>query len=466
MSRVLMVSHDVVGISMAGPGIRAWELARVLGQEMDVTLAVPGEAALMAPGVQLWPFHPERWETLAPAAERADVVVAYADVLAWFPALLETGTPLVVDGSDPHTLETLAWFDGMPQQEQRHAEREWLLQLECRAGDFFICASERQRDWWLGLLEASGRINVHTYMEDPALRSLIDVVPYGFPSEHPCHTRQVLKGVWPGIGADDRVVLWGGGLWQWLDPLTAIRAVARLRERRPDVHLVFPGTRHPNPGLAPMPMLEAARGLAAELGLLGNGVLFGEWVPYADWPNVLLEADVGLSLHRDTIEARLAFRTRVLSYVGAGLPVVLTRGDATADLVKDYDLGVLVEYEDVDGVAEAILRLLDEPPGARAEGFAAARHDWTWERAARPLADFCRAPRRAADRRGEAGTDGQGAAIARGSGGCEPRDDLLHRLAVAQAEAARLQALVAGYERGRFIRLMRWLNARHRGRRA
>jgi hypothetical protein len=26
--------------------------------------------------------------------------------------------------------------------------------MQCRAGDFFICAGERQRDWWLGLLEA------------------------------------------------------------------------------------------------------------------------------------------------------------------------------------------------------------------------------------------------------------------------------------------------------------------------
>ena len=39
---VLIVSHDVVGARMAGPGIRYWELGRVLAQHCRVTLAVPG----------------------------------------------------------------------------------------------------------------------------------------------------------------------------------------------------------------------------------------------------------------------------------------------------------------------------------------------------------------------------------------------------------------------------------------
>ncbi|MDQ7029881.1 MAG: hypothetical protein Q9O62_08955 [Ardenticatenia bacterium] len=59
------------------------------------------------------------------------------------------------------------------------------LQQQSLLGDFFICASERQRDWWLGLLEASGRINPYTFGEDPSLRRLIDVVPFGLPEGPP-----------------------------------------------------------------------------------------------------------------------------------------------------------------------------------------------------------------------------------------------------------------------------------------
>ena len=259
---VLVISHDDVGPRMAGPGIRYRELACVLSRHFEVTLAVPGDAHLPSTDFRLWPYDPTRWESLISAVERAEAILLCGDVLAWFPRLEQAGVPLIVDGYDPHPLETLELFAGTPEHEQKHQERERILHLQCRAGDFFICASERQRNWWLGLLEAAGRINVHTYSEDLSLRRLVDVVPFGLPSSPPRHTRPVLKGVWPGIEPEDKVVLWGGGLGQWLDPLTAIRAMARLREQRADVKLVFPGTRHPNAAVSDMPMYEAAVGLA------------------------------------------------------------------------------------------------------------------------------------------------------------------------------------------------------------
>jgi glycosyltransferase involved in cell wall biosynthesis len=132
--------------------------------------------------------------------------------------------------------------------------------------------------------------------------------------------------------------------------------------------------------------------LADELGLTGQSAFFGDWVPYEDWPSILIEADIGLSLHRDTVEARLAYRSRVLDYIWAGLPMVLTRGDATADLVTSYGLGLSVDYEDDAAVAHAIGRLLDEQGSAadtaRRERFDAARRELTWESAAEPLIAF------------------------------------------------------------------------------
>lgn len=38
---ILIISHDVVGRQMAGPGIRYFHLARVLAREFAVVLAVP-----------------------------------------------------------------------------------------------------------------------------------------------------------------------------------------------------------------------------------------------------------------------------------------------------------------------------------------------------------------------------------------------------------------------------------------
>ncbi len=415
---VLIVSHDVIGERMAGPGIRYYHLARVLSRDFRVTLAAPGAVNLpdtllglfqleqTTHDIDTWPYEPQDWDSLAPAAAQADVVLTCGDVLAAFPALRALEAMLVVDGYDPHPIETLALFDGKPEQRQRHRERERVLALQCQAGDFFICASERQRDWWLGLLEASGRINSHTYGEDPSLRQLIDVVPYGLPASPPRHTRQVIKGVWPGIGPEDKVILWGGGLWQWLDPLTAIRAIAQVAERRPDVRLIFPGTRHPNAVVPDMPMYQTAQQLAETLGVLNHHVFFGDWIAYENWPNCLLESDVALSLHFDTLETRLAFRSRVLDYIWAGVPIVASRGDATGELVAAYELGHLVGYEKVAEVRDAILALLDEldkDNAHRLEKFAEARSRLTWEEVARPLFNVCQAPQRAADRRMQLG---------------------------------------------------------------
>ncbi|MGQ9876538.1 MAG: glycosyltransferase family 4 protein, partial [Chloroflexus sp.] len=41
MSDLLIISHDVVGQRMAGPGIRMWELARTLAKQIPVTLIAP-----------------------------------------------------------------------------------------------------------------------------------------------------------------------------------------------------------------------------------------------------------------------------------------------------------------------------------------------------------------------------------------------------------------------------------------
>ncbi len=84
-------------------------------------------------------------------------------------------------------------------------------------GDFFVCASERQRDYWMGMLSARGRVDRATYEADPTLRSLIDVLPFGCPTEPPVATEPVLRGVHPAIGTDDIVITWGGGTWEWFD---------------------------------------------------------------------------------------------------------------------------------------------------------------------------------------------------------------------------------------------------------
>jgi glycosyltransferase involved in cell wall biosynthesis len=263
-----------------------------------------------------------------------------------------------------------------------------------------MCASEKQRDFWLGQLASLGRVNPVTYDQDKTLRSLIAIVPFGISDDPPVRSAPAMKGVVPGIGLDDRVILWGGGIYNWFDPLTLIRAIDSLRHRFPDLRLYFMGLRHPNPDVPQMQMATAAQALADKLKLTGKHVFFNEdWVAYEERQNFLLEADIGVSTHLDHIETAFSFRTRILDYLWAGLPIVATSGDALAQLVEDRSLGLAVPPGDVEALEETLARLLDDEALAKTcrENIAAVMPELVWSEALRPLVQFCRTPSRAPD---------------------------------------------------------------------
>jgi len=401
MSRVLIVSDDAVASRMAGPAIRDWEYAQALSHESSVTLAVPNESDLRPTR-----FAIRRYDTahsLRELAAGTDVIVTSGYVLKRYPFLKTLDAPLVL--SIPHSfdLENLQHFADRDLEFRWAAHNDNLAVLndQLRAGDFFVCNSERQRDYWLGMLSALGRVNPLTFSDDPSLRRLVDVVSFGLPDEPPRHRRPALKGAYPGIGATDRVIFWGGGIYNWLDPLTALRALAQIVSSRPEVKLFFAATQHPSPHTAPMEMLQRARQLSDELGLTDRHAFFNDWVPYQERESYLLEADIGLSLHLDHIETRYAFRNRVLDAIWAGLPMVVTEGDTAAELVERHDLGRVVGYEDVAGLVAAIQTLLDAPDLRQryAGNFVAVQDRYRWSQTTRPLLDFCQAPRQAPDRR-------------------------------------------------------------------
>jgi hypothetical protein len=400
MKKVLVISGDIVDANMGGVGVRNWELAHALAPHCQVTLAAPNAVDLPARGVEIISFGLEKGD-LRPYAARSDVIIAHGFILHFHPYLREMGVPLAVDLYTPYLLESIVWHDQDDWAQWIPAYQEYLrVQLELiTAGDFFFCASERQRDYWLGWLHAQKRINPHTYRWDATLRKLIDVVPFGIQDGAPQADRPALKGVHPGIAASDQLVLWSGGLWDWLDPLTAVRAMALLGERRPNLKLYFLGTRHPNPVVQNMKIVTQAEALARELGLYERSVFFGDWVPYAQRGATLAEADLALVSHREHIETRFSFRTRILDCIWAGLPVVSSAGDEMAALVERQKLGVVVPPGDPAALAAGLEAVLEAGgKAAFAPAFEPARQSFRWSAVIRPLLDFCLSPALAPDK--------------------------------------------------------------------
>ncbi|WP_158885263.1 glycosyltransferase [Amycolatopsis anabasis] len=401
--KILVITGDALTERMAGPAIRAWNIASVLSGEHEVRLVTVNPLADPPPA----PFQVSaaKRRDLAEPIDWADIVILQGHVLEMAPALkAEDSAKIVVcDLYDPMHLELLEQGKGVP-DDKRAADLvsvTKVLDAQLERGDFFLCASERQRHFWLGHLAALGRLTPRLYDADPTTRSLLAEVPFGLPAEPPVRTGPGLRAALDGISETDHVVLWAGGVYSWFDPLTLVRAIDRLRARRGDVRLVFLGMRHPNPEVAEMDIGARTVRLSDQLGLTGKHVFFNEqWVPYAERQNWLLDADCGVTTHYEHVETTFAFRTRVLDYFWAGLPVVTTDGDAFADLVRAEKLGVVVPAEDAEALAGALERTLYDAEFAAAcrERLAVVARRFAWPAALAPLVEFCRDPRPAADR--------------------------------------------------------------------
>jgi len=208
-------------------------------------------------------------------------------------------------------------------------------------------------------------------------------------------------------------------VYSWFDPLTLVHAVHRLTGRHGDLRLIFQGMRHPNPDIPEMGIAHDLRALSAGLGLTDKHVFFNEtWVPYDQRQNWLLDADCGVTTHFEHVETTFAFRTRVLDYLWAGLPIVTTDGDSFADLVRAEGLGLVVPAQDPDALADALERVLYDGEFAAScrRRVEAVRDRFTWPAVLEPLVRFCRDPRPAADRTSPASV----AAVARRSRGSVP----------------------------------------------
>ncbi len=383
-TEVLVISNDGLGEKMSGPAIRAFELAKALAGTAHVTVAVPEPTDVTAPNVSTAAYTDA--ESLVRLAEAADVTVVQGYTLHRVPGLARVPTLLVVDLYDPWIFENIELHNGEPYGDRALQGDVAVLNELLDTGDFFICASERQRDYWLGMLAARDRLTLGHYGLDPNLRKLIDVVPFGLPERAPRHQQQVLKGVHPKIGKDDLVVLWGGGTWDWFDPVSTIEAFGLVVKEVPNAKLYFLGFQLSSPNVKEMHTAKVAQAKVEELGLQ-DSVVFGDWAPYELREAYLLEADVAVTAARDLAETRLSFRTRVLDYLWAGLPVVATEGDVLADLVRDEKVGLVVPPEDWRGMAAALARLLGSPL-LRAEASANARRvaeRFRWRQSVEPL---------------------------------------------------------------------------------
>jgi glycosyltransferase involved in cell wall biosynthesis len=142
-----------------------------------------------------------------------------------------------------------------------------------------------------------------------------------------------------------------------------LRAFARIRESRPETRLL----------LISHEPFTAYDSLARELGL--QGAVEPLQVEPHEVPALLAAGDVAVSPRTDCP----GVPQKLLNYMAAGRPIVAFEGSAGE--IVDGETGLRVENGDVEALAGAIARLLDEPAlaarlGRGAHEQVAARRTW------------------------------------------------------------------------------------------
>ena len=394
---VILSSSDVIGDRMAGTAIRSWELACALGQHVRVTLASPTPVGRTHPGVEVFEF--ETNDELQTLVDTSDAVLVFGFDLKRFEFLGGTRALVVVDLYDPWVFGSLEQYDSMERraaETQKDHEVDTLNEL-ADIGDYFLCASERQRDFWSGLLASRGRLDKAAHEQHETLRALIDVVPFGVPDSPPAKaaTSLLKGGRYSSITAESKVILWGGGTWDWFDALGTVEAFVRVQKIVPEARLFFMGLELEGRGVPRMASTQRLIDRCNELGLIESGlVVLGPWVPYDERGAFLLDADIGVVAAKDLAEARLAFRTRMLDHFWAGLPTLSTSGDVLSEIVAERGAGLVVAPNSVDEMAAAMHRLLSDPDlhGRAKVSSLELADEFRWSRVVMPLATMLREP--------------------------------------------------------------------------
>jgi glycosyltransferase involved in cell wall biosynthesis len=154
-----------------------------------------------------------------------------------------------------------------------------------------------------------------------------------------------------------------------------VRAVARIRDKRPDLPVVFElyGRGDAEPGLAE---------LATALGIAERVVFHGR-IPLEDIAAALAAVDIGVSPIRRDPFTEISMPTKALEYAVMGKPAVVA--DLTAAR-QHFDGPMLFWYEpgDAASLAAAVLRIVDDPAVREAAVGAAAERarELSWDREA------------------------------------------------------------------------------------
>lgn len=364
------------GLPATGAGLRAWGLAfglRAAGfQDVEIGFAADSVRdrdvdTSVVPGVSIF----ERGELTSYIRQRDPdaIVLQHWGLGRWFP---EVKCPAAIDLAGPHLLERRLWGSRDPGADYRE-KIETLARM-----DYAVCSGKFQRHYFLPFLFQAGF---------EAESGLCPVIPFSVSPSPPSANPQ----------RDLTAFVYGGFFLPWQDPSDALEWTLESFEKRGKGSLHVIGGPHPGGDVSGgryESLLEKLDG--------SERVTRVSPLPFDEYLNVLRQSGTAIDLMPRNPERELAFPTRTLIYLWAGLPVIHNNYDELADPIKNARAGWTLDAGDKRSLQKLVERLVSHTEDVERRGENArqlALDKYTWDKTIEPLAEWCRDPKPRRDKR-------------------------------------------------------------------
>lgn len=233
----------------------------------------------------------------------------------------------------------------------RDYDHFWRLEVATLlAADRFSTVSTRQGDALYGELALVGRLNGLTF-DWP----FSDTVPNAI---YPLYAEvQRLPEAWkdsPAAAAipdGAHVVLWSGGFNSWTDVEMLAAGIGEALRTEPALYFLATGGAvhgHDEDTYARM------RALAEQHWPEGRYAFLG-WIETGEVVALHARADVAINIDSRNTETRFGARNRLTNMLGAGVPVVTTRGTEVAAWIEEHQAGEAISPGDAQALARALV---------------------------------------------------------------------------------------------------------------
>lgn len=263
--------------------------------------------------------------------------------------------------------------------------------LSLLLSDKIFCRSDKVRDLVLGSLISLGRANLENYRNDKKI-SFLEVSPFGIDSSKIEHKKNIYRGR-KGIDKKDFLLIWNGGIWNWNDGVTLIKAMNELKDKK--IKLIFQGYRHPNKNQKLSDEAQKTIRLAKKLGLIDKNVFFIDtWQAYEERGNYLSECDAGIVTSPNIPEANYFLKTRIYDYIWAELPIIANDCEAYSGIIQANNLGIVAKTGDHGQLAKNILNISQNKKALNIfrKNLKEYKKDIAWRKTLQPVVEYVRNP--------------------------------------------------------------------------